>query len=385
VVLVMSRFQDPDSEDGYNLTLQFIREAVKGISSADEPTMEAVQTHLLLSMAHYGIGNGKDSSRSLGIPSCIMLWLTIGSAILLVFEMELHREPALNTRSPLSLMDRELRRRCFWTCYVLDRFLVCGSNRPMLIHDHDIKLRLPSSQDSFSQGEPIEGPFFSATAFSSSTAALGPQSAESAFIGIVAILGRATAYLQHGGVKGDTHFPWHSNSKLASLRGELAVWYSSMPNTFQQAGIERNASMTLLTISCYHLIHCLVFRDFLPVDYQRESSDTSTAAVHRTWQAETAEACISNANEIGNALQLAQTGTDAIPPFAGFCAFIAATIHLHGWHWNIPQISSGSKDYLTFELRFLLDMKRMWAGLDNLVCPHPFISRFLIERVTAFE
>jgi hypothetical protein len=62
----MGRFQDPESEDGYTLALQFIREGGKGISSADEPTLEIVQTHLLLSIAHYGIGNGKESSRSLG-------------------------------------------------------------------------------------------------------------------------------------------------------------------------------------------------------------------------------------------------------------------------------------------------------------------------------
>ena len=50
-----------------------------------------------------------------------------------------------------------------------------------------------------------------------------------------------------------------------------------------------------------------------------------------------------------------------------FCAFVAATVHLHGWHWNIPQLSPRSKEYLTFELRCLLEMKKMWAGLDNLV------------------
>ena len=47
--------------------------------------------------------------------------------------------------------------------------------------------------------------------------------------------------------------------------------------------------------------------------------------------------------------------------------FIAATVHLHGWHWNIAQLSNRSKEYLTFELRSLLEMKKMWAGLDNLV------------------
>ena len=238
-----------------------------------------------------------------------------GSAILLAFEMELHREPLLSLKPPVSLMDRELRRRCFWACYVLDRFLVCGSMRPMLIRDQDIKLRLPCTRESFAAGEPIEGPFFSATIFLSSSSFLGPISPEPAFIGIVSILGRATSYLQQGGMKGDTHFPWHSNSKLASLRAELATWYSSSP----QNPATPYTAMTLLTVNCYHLIHCLIFRDFLPVDYQHESNIASPTAVHQTWQAETTEACISNANEIGSSLRFAyNTQRTNIPPFTGY-------------------------------------------------------------------
>jgi hypothetical protein len=74
--------------------------------------------------------------------------------------------------------------------------------------------------------------------------------------------------------------------------------------------------MILLTIKCYHLIHCLIFRDFLPVDYQRDS--IATTAVNRTWQAETTEACIANANEIAATLQIAQNTRGVnIPPFTG--------------------------------------------------------------------
>src|SRR5271169_3516498 len=113
--------------------------------------------------------------------------LISGSAILLAFEMELHREPLLNMKPAVSLMDRELRRRCFWTCYILDRFLVCGSMRPTLIRDKDIKLRLPSTQESFSAGNPVEGPFFSPNTFRSSTPGLGPISAEMSFIGIFVV------------------------------------------------------------------------------------------------------------------------------------------------------------------------------------------------------
>jgi hypothetical protein len=189
----------------------------------------------------------------------------------------------------------------------------------MLIHDNDIKLRLPSSQKSFAAGEPVEGPFFSPTTFSSSIPVLGPISSEMAFMGIVSILGRATSYLQRGGLKGDSHFPWHANSKLASLRAELAAWYSSIPQQMYQNTDSLNqvdGPLPLFPIICYHLIHCLVFRDFLPVDYQRESSPT---AMHRNWQGETTEACLSHANDIANALQIAQSTQGAnIPPFIGY-------------------------------------------------------------------
>ena len=78
-----------------------------------------------------------------------------------------------------------------------------------------------------------------------------------------------------------------------------------------------DASMALLAMNCYHLIHCLIFRDFLPVDYQGETNSTTATAVHRTWQAET-EACIYSANEIGNILQVTQNTPGAnVPPFIG--------------------------------------------------------------------
>jgi Fungal specific transcription factor domain len=241
--------------------------------------------------------------------------------VLLAYEMELHREPILNAKSRVSLMDRELRRRCFWACFVLDRFLAAGSLRPMLIRDNDIKLRIPSTNASFVAGEPIEGPFFSPDTFSASTPSIGYIAAETAFIGIISILGRAISYLQRGGVKGDTHFPWHSNSKLASLRGELATWCSSAPQMFQDplSTTGSDGPMRLLTITCYHLIHCLIFRDFLPVDAQQELASASATAVHRTWQAETTDACLSSANEVVNAVQ-ASSNAEVVypPPFIGY-------------------------------------------------------------------
>ena len=71
--------------------------------------------------------------------------------------LELHREFDLKTR--VTPVEKEMRRRLFWTCYLMDRFMACGSKRPSLIADKCILLRLPS----WTPGPtslPVEGEFF---------------------------------------------------------------------------------------------------------------------------------------------------------------------------------------------------------------------------------
>lgn len=185
----------------------------------------------------------------------------------------------------------------------------------MLIRDEDINLRLPSAENTFVAGLPTEASFFSPATFRSSASAMGSISSETAFMGILSLLGKATSYLQTGGVKGDTHFPWHANSKLASLRGELAIWYQSVARHYHTPGSFENLQngTDLLAVQIYHLIHCLLFREFLPVNYQPEGISGSSAA---NWQAETIEACLSHANEIVVSLQSGRSW-EMTPPFVG--------------------------------------------------------------------
>jgi Fungal specific transcription factor domain len=296
--LIDVRHQPSVTEPEDDTVKQYILRAKSEISS-DESSLELVQTHLLLSIAHYSIGDGRNC------------WRELGTSILLALELELNRESA-SISSPI---DNELRRRTCWACFVFDRYLACGSLRPMLIRDEDINLRLPCPESNFMVGVPDEAPFFSPSTFQSSSSSIGPVSSEMAYINVVSILGRATSYLQTGGIKGDTHFPWHGNSKLATLRSELAVWYSSVLNQFQHLGYEESQKgITLLTMQIYHLIHCLLFREFLPLNYQPENTGGSNAA---NWQAETVEQCIGHANELVTSLQSNQARGGLIHPFIG--------------------------------------------------------------------
>ena len=75
--------------------------------------------------------------------------MQLGVAIRMCIGLGLHCEqPADNERSAI---DREIARRCFWTCYVMDRLNVAGSNRPYSIADDSIR---------FQSGLPDESPFF---------------------------------------------------------------------------------------------------------------------------------------------------------------------------------------------------------------------------------
>jgi hypothetical protein len=44
----------------------------------------------------------------------------------------------------MSFVDREIRRRCMWACFVMDRFTSSGTERPCLISESEIEIQLPS-------------------------------------------------------------------------------------------------------------------------------------------------------------------------------------------------------------------------------------------------
>lgn len=59
----------------------------------------------------------------------------IGLAVKLCVSLGLHRK---SSTSALDLLDAELDKRLFWTCYSLDRDITLTMGRPPSLSDHDI-------------------------------------------------------------------------------------------------------------------------------------------------------------------------------------------------------------------------------------------------------
>ncbi|KAA8899192.1 putative fungal-specific transcription factor [Sphaerosporella brunnea] len=308
---------------------------------SDEPSLENLQSLLLLSMTYYAMGYGKKS------------FMQMGSAIRMTLALDLHRElPSPHLASPL---EREIRRRVFWTCYMMDRFTVCGSVRPPCFSDRSIYLRLPCTEDSFRRGTPSESPFFSENGVGFGIGI--PISNSNLLVDVVRILGRTIRYTQSGGVKGDSHFPWHAASNLSRIRTELNAWASSR-DLREGVPATPDATSLFLARSVWHVTHCIMYRNFLPIDL----TELDGNGTQQAWQMEATKVCFQHANALVDLISVAAiTPTIEWPAFAGFCLTTAASVLVHGVFYKGSEAFRRCRDNLVTVLTQARALTGLWS------------------------
>ncbi|KAI0881834.1 uncharacterized protein GGS22DRAFT_57417 [Annulohypoxylon maeteangense] len=322
----------------------------------DEPSIDALQALLLLVTAFTAAGKGKKA------------YMLLTTAIGMAMALELHREVDLQTR--ITTVEREVRRRLFWTCYLLDRFMACGSKRPCIISDRTILLRLPC----WSPGPsalPVEGDFFQNGSNLQHIQGSGRKSQGSSgmLIDISRILGTTNRYLAAGGVKGDSHFPWHALSELSKIRQDLDIWASGTDDVFSSVDTlfgQPDSTVLVLSKLVYHLIHCLIYRPFLPINL----AELAGTSQHQSWQIEATNICFLHANAIAELVELGkQMASIEWPAFVGYCICTAGTVHIHGAYYNKNGggenigVLSSSSEFLSRELHQLGELSYTWASV----------------------
>lgn len=324
----------------------------------DEPSIDALQACLLLVIAFIAAGRGTKA------------YMLLANAVGMTMALELHRE--LDPRSNATPVERETRRRLFWTCYLLDRFTSCGSKRPCLVADKIILLRLPCWSPN-PASLPIEGEFFQCGS-SDQYFQGGRRSPGSSgmLIEISRILGITNRYLAAGGVKGDSHFPWHTLSSLSKIRQDLDIWASGTEDVFRSLDTlfgQNDSTSLVLSKLIYHTIHCLIYRPFLPIDL----AELAGNGQHQSWQIEATNMCFMHANAISELVELGrQTGTIEWPAFVGYCICTAGTVHIHGAHYNKHgplggemSVFGSSAEFLAREMQQLGELQYAWASVQH--------------------
>jgi hypothetical protein len=197
------------------------------------------------------------------------------------------------------------------------------------------------------------------------------QGSNGMLIDICRILGTTNQYLAAGGVKGDSHFPWHSLSNLSKIRQDLDVWASGTEDVFSSVeSLFGQPDSTVLVLSklIYHLIHCLIYRPFLPIDL----AELAGTGQHQSWQIEATNMCFLHANAIAELVELGkQTASVEWPAFVGYCICTAGTVHIHGAHYSRigsagdMNVFRSSTDFLSREMQQLSELRYAWASVQH--------------------
>jgi len=250
----------------------------------------------------------------------------------------------------------------------MDRFAATGSRRPSLIADETIMLRLPSWQ--LHPGALLlEGDYFPNGCSSQLLGRKGTsgQGSMGMLIGISRILGITNRYLAAGGVKGDSHFPWNSLSNLSKIRQELDIWASEtqyMSQSIETLLGQPDSMILVLGKLIYHLIHCLIYRHFLPVSL----AELSGTSQYQPWQIEATNLCFLHANAIAELAEIdrASSGMNW-PDFVSYCVCTAGTIHVHGAYYprREGEVYSGSAEFLSREMQQLSELRIIWASAQH--------------------
>ncbi|RMZ75573.1 hypothetical protein DV737_g5245, partial [Chaetothyriales sp. CBS 132003] len=231
--------------------------------------------------------------------------------------------------SELSFTDREIRRRTMWACYLMDTFNSSGTERPSFLNEDYLQIQLPIKEENFQMEVP--GPTEDLEdEMRLATTAKSNMGVAAYIIRAVVIWKRIVKYLNLGGKDGDPHRIWDPSSQFALLQRSITSLKSSLPEhlTYTQKNLDTHASLRLAN-------------QFL-------------------FLASSATTVLKSAEEI-TSLIAASAGHTLTVPFAGYCAYASATVHVWGMFSRNEELAASSKEALSANYRYLTRMKRYWG------------------------
>lgn len=244
------------------------------IRHLSQPSIENVQALLMLGLYEWSQTRG------------LSAWLNVGMAIRLAFSLGLAyiddqgHQPINDSRTPLpstyprdGAMEKEVRRRTLWSCFIMDRMLSAGKNRPTMISIERLAVQLPCSDDQFLFAHNGPTSLFSPKWMTPNekNVPAPDEGVLSCYLRLVEIFGDLSDWLHSGGRKGEKLPPWDKASKMYTLRRRLKAFYDGLPPslTFNDANLsahieKRNAT----TYSSLHTLYCIsiivLLREYMP-------------------------------------------------------------------------------------------------------------------------
>ncbi|KAF1989429.1 hypothetical protein K402DRAFT_272454 [Aulographum hederae CBS 113979] len=299
------------------------------------PDLERVQALLMLTLHDWGNCNGAKAWVSLGVairyaqilglhyerdlddqPYALSNMLTVEADRL---GMESRIQPARPGSKSNSLIEEEIRRRTFWSCYIMDRYISSGKYRPQMIHNEQVRIQLPSSDRAFLFGEKVrtltigedesdahfrgEGygsrrtsllltngglsgsvSAYPATPMSQDSRAHPEQRDDpgrweagadegvlSRYIRVTELYGKLVKWSLSGGRRREKHPPWDARSGFYDLNNLVRIFKDRLPPDLTLSTTNISAHITSRTSTPYVLMHTtlllcniVLHREYIP-------------------------------------------------------------------------------------------------------------------------
>ncbi|KAH7916738.1 fungal-specific transcription factor domain-containing protein [Hygrophoropsis aurantiaca] len=274
-------------------------------------------------------------------------WLLVGQAVRTAQDLGLHRSPRRLTLLPI---EKETRRKIWWSVYCLDRMLALALGRPLGIEDSDCDVELPAEVDD----EALPSYFSGGTP---------PQERPSLMTGTNAltklyqIAGRVLRQVYAIDNCKDVLEPERKadlQRSVESLDIELTKWCDDLPPRFRNEPTnEREVSIGAILCSHYYSVLITLHRNFLPVRRDQPMPPNSTAKAVTL-----ARSCI----------RLAPSISDAVPSSHHLAFYIqhlfssAVIILLYAMHAPDPRTASAAMDEAKKCLTALESWEGRWPG-----------------------
>lgn len=332
----------------------------------DEPNLTILTVTVILGLHEFGTCQGGRS------------WMFAGMATRMAHALQLHREmdqDPLGRKdgkdSELSFIDREIRRRTMWACFLMDRFTASGTDRPMFSDEEDIKIQLPIKETNFDMEiagatEPLNRPKQKPTAMATDRASQAQKNMGIAayIVRIIALWGRVIKYWNWGGKEKEPCSMLPSSfSQYAQLEQQAFDLRAGLPSDLvnTRENLDNHAAQKMG--NQYLFLHAALNQVIL-FHHRFALLATPGAEVWKDAPPSFLPDAMSIAIEAANQISLTIDKAieyHAVAPFMGYCAFMSSTVHLWVEYHGDESLRSKAEKHISTNGQYLDELKKYWG------------------------
>ncbi|KAB5570472.1 fungal-specific transcription factor domain-containing protein [Coniochaeta sp. 2T2.1] len=301
-------------------------------------------------------------------------WALGGQAIRMAFALQLHKDLdydplRMGGRAQLSFVDREIRRRTMWACFLMDRFNSSGTDRPTFIREETLKIPLPIKEKNFQLDMPgptetLTGEVTDLVSAEDGQVADAKQNMGVAayMIKAISVWGRIISYLNQGGKELDPHPMWSPESEYTKLIKQAEDVLANLPESLTYTPENLHLHETENMANQFLFLHISLQQNILFMNRFAVSSPKASTLhdVPKAFVTKAGGRAFQAANRISELLKDAESHF-ITAPFTGYCAFLSSTVHIFGIFSGNATMEATSKRNLAINVKFLSKMKRYWG------------------------